>query len=147
MIPVLATLSRAQPSTPPGTKFPKIAICAVESGDSRGGSGSAVHFTMSDSPLTREIRRLVAEGKIENGGTLLRTLGFLADGEHETASTSLLVSNHMEAFAARKAHSWAKEVPHEIFLTDVLPHACLDETRENWRPGFRRRFAPMVAGT
>lgn len=49
------------------------------------------------------------------------------------------------AIAARSAHPWAGKVPEEIFLHDVLPYACLDETREDWRPSFRKRFAPIVA--
>ena len=55
-----------------------------------------------------------------------------------------LLSNVQLAYEARNRFAWAKSVPDSIFLNDVLPYASLNETRENWRADFYRRFAPYV---
>ena len=48
------------------------------------------------------------------------------------------------AYQARAATPWAAAVPNELFLRDVLPYASLDERRDDWRPDFVARFAPLV---
>ena len=55
-----------------------------------------------------------------------------------------LLENLGLALKAREEFSWAKELPEEVFLNDVLPYASLDETRENWRPDFYERSARIV---
>ncbi len=41
---------------------------------------------------------------------------------------------------------WHERVPKEIFLNDVLPYACLSETREAWGATLRDICAPLAAG-
>ena len=48
------------------------------------------------------------------------------------------------AYNARAATPWAKAVPEEVFLNDVLPYANTSEARDPWRADFRTRFAPSV---
>lgn len=55
-----------------------------------------------------------------------------------------LLSNVQLAYEARNRFAWAKSVPDSIFLNDVLPYASMNETRENWRSDFYKRFAPYV---
>ncbi|MDR0766756.1 MAG: transglutaminase-like domain-containing protein [Odoribacteraceae bacterium] len=62
-----------------------------------------------------------------------------------TRGADLLLNTRL-AYAARERHAWAGSVPDSIFLNDVLPYAILNETRENWREDFNRRFTPLVAG-
>lgn len=47
-----------------------------------------------------------------------------------------------EAFATAP---WAKDIPQEIFLNDVLPYACLNERRDPWRKKLREISAPLIA--
>ncbi len=41
---------------------------------------------------------------------------------------------------------WHDRVPRDIFLNDVLPYACLSETREAWGATLREKSAPLAAG-
>ncbi|KAG2485274.1 hypothetical protein HYH03_015949 [Edaphochlamys debaryana] len=50
------------------------------------------------------------------------------------------------AVQARNDNDFALEVPTEIYEEYVLPYASLDEAREDWRPLFYEKFAPLVAG-
>ena len=52
----------------------------------------------------------------------------------QSLEKAFLMENLSLALKARKQFKWAKAVPKEIFLNDVLPYASLDETRESWRP-------------
>jgi predicted esterase len=47
-----------------------------------------------------------------------------------------------EAFAKAP---WHDRVPKDIFLNDVLPYACISETREAWGATLREKSAPLVA--
>ncbi len=62
-----------------------------------------------------------------------------------TLPADLLAENLRLAFEARARFPWAKDVPNELFLNDVLPYAILDEKRESWRPMLLELTAPIVA--
>ena len=49
------------------------------------------------------------------------------------------------ALEARDATKFAKAVPWQIFLNDVLPHRALTEPRDDWRQMLREWNAPLVA--
>jgi len=59
-------------------------------------------------------------------------------------SKDFLVENVTLAYAAREASDWAKAIPEEIFLNDVLPYANLNEPRDSWRKDLHDRFAAEV---
>lgn len=59
---------------------------------------------------------------------------------------ALLLENLDYALRARAEFPWARDVPQDLFLNDVLPYASLDETRESWRPDFYQRARRIVAG-
>lgn len=61
-----------------------------------------------------------------------------------TLTKDYLVENIDLAYQAREATAWAKVIPEEIFLNDVLPYANLNETRDSWRKDLRDRFASEV---
>lgn len=60
-------------------------------------------------------------------------------------SADFLLGEVRLACAAMKAAPWRAQVPREIFLNDVLPYACVNETREAWRRQLRDISAPLVA--
>ena len=64
--------------------------------------------------------------------------------DRESLSAEFLTQNHDLALNARAEFPWAKNVPEEIFLNDVLPYAVFDETRESWRADFLNRARPLV---
>ncbi|MEQ8850169.1 MAG: transglutaminase domain-containing protein [Phycisphaerales bacterium] len=66
-----------------------------------------------------------------------RAARFLADHAPDRDSRIdlvLLNENLQLALRARAEFAWAREVPEDMFLNDVLPYASLDERREQWRP-------------
>jgi transglutaminase-like putative cysteine protease/predicted esterase len=92
--------------------------------------------------------RFVTEAAARHGEAGRRAAAFLA--EHRPARDAgidgeLLLENLELALAARERFPWAKELPEELFLNDVLPYAVLDETRERWRPRLLEVAAPLVA--
>jgi hypothetical protein len=76
-------------------------------------------------------------------------LAFLQQHQPEADAAGLseaVLSNGVRlALQARNATPWARAVPWEVFLNDVLPYAVLNEARENWRPLFHHAFMPLVA--
>lgn len=65
-------------------------------------------------------------------------------GDLQGLKKEFLVENLNLALKAREEFPWAKAVPEEVFLNDVLPYASLDETREGWRPEFYEKAGVMV---
>ena len=56
----------------------------------------------------------------------------------------ILSENVEYAYKARNQFVWAQAIPDSIFFNEVLPYACLNETRETWRKDFFERFSPYV---
>ncbi len=55
-----------------------------------------------------------------------------------------LLKNSALAYESFTAAPWAKQVPQEVFLNDVLPYASLNEARDDWRQRVRDIAAPIV---
>lgn len=64
--------------------------------------------------------------------------------DKDTLSAEFLGEHLDLAFRARAEFAWAKQVPEELFLNDVLPYAVFDETREAWRAGFLEKARSLV---
>ena len=64
--------------------------------------------------------------------------------DRKTLSAGYLTENLDLALKARATFPWAKDVPEEIFLNDVLPYAVFDEPRDPWRADFMAKAAPLV---
>lgn len=62
----------------------------------------------------------------------------------ESLSAKFLVANVKTAIEARMSNDWARKVPEEIFLNDVLPYASINERRDSWRKDFYGRFKELV---
>lgn len=55
-----------------------------------------------------------------------------------------LLDNIEYAFKAKKGAPWSKRIPEAMFYNDVLPYACVNERRDNWRKDFYDRFSAMA---
>jgi hypothetical protein len=64
--------------------------------------------------------------------------------DRENLTKDFLMTNLDLALKARDEFPWAKEIPDEVFLNDVLPYASLDETREDWRSFFYPKCKELV---
>jgi len=64
----------------------------------------------------------------------------------KSLSSAFLLDNVAQAYDAWAKAPWAKDLPVDIFLNDVLPYANIDEKREDWRKSLAEKCAPMIVG-
>ena len=57
---------------------------------------------------------------------------------------ALLRENLEYASIAREKYEWAKSLPEEVYLQDVLPYHVVDEVRDSWRKELYEMFSPAV---
>lgn len=57
---------------------------------------------------------------------------------------ALLSENVEYAQKAREKYEWAKALPEEVYLQDVLPYHVVDEVRDSWRKELYEIFSPAV---
>lgn len=70
----------------------------------------------------------------------------MPDRDLRSLDAEFLLEHSAYAHRALREAPWGAEIPREVFLDAVLPHASVDETRERWRPDLHARFAETVAG-
>jgi pimeloyl-ACP methyl ester carboxylesterase len=63
----------------------------------------------------------------------------------QTLSAGYLLDNIALADDAFENAPWHDQVPPDIFLNEILPYACVNETRDGWRPMLKKICAPLVA--
>ncbi len=68
----------------------------------------------------------------------------MPETDKATLGADFLMENLDLAMKARETFPWAKDVPEEIFLNDVLPYAVFDEPRDPWRADFFQKAGEMV---
>jgi len=73
-------------------------------------------------------------------------IAHMPESDAKQVKAELLLNNVAWAYKARESFPWAREVPEDVFLNDVLPYASLNEPREDWREDFFNRFSKHVKG-
>ncbi|HEY8748063.1 MAG TPA: transglutaminase-like domain-containing protein [Tepidisphaeraceae bacterium] len=86
----------------------------------------------------------IATAKPEYREALAFLLVNMPDRDLMKLTGDYVMKNVELAYEARSAHPWTASVPKEIFFDDVLPYANVNESREDWRTDFVKRFAPLV---
>lgn len=86
----------------------------------------------------------LAPAEQKNGIAFL--IAYMPPSDLTSLKADFLLENAHWAYKARTELPWAKDVPEEIFLNDVLPYASLNEHRDNWRKDFYQRFTQHTAG-
>ncbi|MES2660502.1 MAG: transglutaminase-like domain-containing protein [Verrucomicrobiota bacterium] len=90
----------------------------------------------------------ISAAKEKHGEFGGKAAGFLVENmpaeDRKVLDVGFLTENLDLALKARATFPWAKEVPEEIFLNDVLPYAVFDEPRDPWRAEFFEKAAPLV---
>lgn len=71
-------------------------------------------------------------------------IGNMPDKDRTEVPAAFLSENLDLALQARAEFPWARSVPEEIFLNDVLPYAVFDEPRDPWRPEFYEKARALV---
>ena len=125
------------------------------------GSGSPLAGGAPLTPSTPRSRRVVHSLSEPPVSGLFNATGWSAEAfealaflqQHQPASDAASLNEDVlrvgvwHALEARNATAWARAVPWDIFLNDVLPYAVLNEARDNWRPLFHHAFMPLVRHT
>ena len=68
----------------------------------------------------------------------------MPDSDLVSLNGDFLIENVRLAYEVREKTAWAKSIPKDIFLNDVLPYANVNETRDAWRRDFVEKFLPLV---
>jgi hypothetical protein len=101
-------------------------------------------------PCQAELDSFLFAAEARHGLAGKRAATFLIENmpqrDRETLSSAFLSENLDLAMAARAEFAWAKAVPEELFLNDVLPYAVFDEPRDPWRAELLGLARPIVAG-
>jgi hypothetical protein len=62
----------------------------------------------------------------------------------QALSAAFLLDNLSLAYQAMREAPWAKSIPTEVFLNDVLPYASVSEPRDDWRKRLYDISKPLV---
>lgn len=62
----------------------------------------------------------------------------------QSLSAEFLLEHCRLAYESRESDGWAKSVPEDIFLNNVLPYFNVNERRDAWRASLRERCLPIV---
>lgn len=109
----------------------------------------ACFFALAMMVAAAPVDDFIVAAKQKHGDTGEKAARFLVENmparDRDTLSMEFLVENLDMAMKARSGFSWAREVPEEIFLNDVLPYAVFDEPRDPWRAEFHEKAAVIVS--
>ena len=70
----------------------------------------------------------------------------MPNGDLRTLSSAFLLRSVALAYEAWQGAPWKGQIPKDVFLNDVLPYACLSETRDASTQLLREKALPLVAG-
>lgn len=105
-------------------------------------------FCSVSSLLAGTLDDFIADARSRHGEAGERAARFLVanmpEKDRNQLSKEFLLENLDLAFSARSEFPWARTVPEDIFLNDVLPYAVFDESRDPWRAEFLERARTIV---
>ena len=91
-----------------------------------------------------ELATLITETPDAQKRDMAFLLKNMPEFDREGMDLELLKENVTYANIARAKYSWAKAVPEDVYLHDVLPYHVVDEVRDAWRKELYEMFAPAV---
>ncbi len=87
---------------------------------------------------------MLTEAPPEHRPGLSYLIAYLPDRDLQSLSPADLATNVQLAYQARASVSWGEQLPDELFLDAVLPHASVTEPRDSMRAEFLERYLPIV---
>lgn len=99
---------------------------------------------IANSSRAAELEALMAEIPAEHHKEMAFLLKNMPNFDREEMDLNLLRENVEYAHLAREKYSWAKRLPEDVYLYDVLPYHVVDEVRDSWRKELYEMFAPAV---
>lgn len=94
-----------------------------------------------------ELTKVLSDLKPEYREGMAYLYAYMPKHDIDTLPVALIKENIEYAYKAYETYPWVKELPKDIFYNEVLPYACVDETRDSWRPMFIEKFGPMAAAS
>lgn len=129
LLPLLAGTGISQSANPASSRWWSE---AVESALSQAGTNR------------QELVRALERSPASQRGGLQFLLANMPERDLQSLSADFLLGNLGLAYQAFQAAPWAKRVPPEIFLNDVLPYASVTERRDDWRRRLYEFCQPLV---
>ena len=93
----------------------------------------------------KELKKALKQTPTTQREAMAFLIAYMPERDAKALTADFLLENVSYAFKAREEFPWAKEVPNDIFLNDVVAYVNLNENRENWRKDFYERFKKYVA--
>ncbi|ELP34097.1 transglutaminase domain-containing protein [Rhodopirellula baltica] len=93
-----------------------------------------------------ELERALADAPADQREGIEFLIANMPESDLQTLSADYLLENTRLAYQAGTDAPWAKEIPKDVFLNNVLPYASINERRDEWRADFRKRCLPMIEG-
>ena len=93
----------------------------------------------------KELKKALKQTPTTQREAMAFLIAYMPERDAKALTANFLLENVDYAFKAREEFPWAKEVPNDIFLNDVVAYVNLNENRENWRKDFYERFKKDVA--
>lgn len=107
-----------------------------------------VELTLSGSGTNRvELQGAVDKVREDRREGMAFLLEHMPEIDRGRLPGSLLLTHVDLAYEAMATAPWGRQVPKEIFLNDVLPYACVNEPRDDWRPRLREISLPLIEGS
>lgn len=93
----------------------------------------------------KELKKALKSVPKEQREGMAFLISYMPERDAKTLTADFLKEHVQYAYKAKEEFPWAKEVPNEIFLNDVVAYVNLNENRESWRKDFYERFKKYVA--
>ena len=99
---------------------------------------------IASSPRSEALESLMQECDRNHCRDMAYLLVNMPEGDRDTMSLELLKENVDYAVRVREQYEWAKALPEDVYLNDVLPYFVVDEVRDAWRKELYELFSPAV---
>ena len=120
-----------------------IGLMSLPAAAAPGSTGEAVKQSLERAGDHRsELQTALDNVPAEQKEAMEFLIAYLPPQDVNTISADRLLETVELATEAREQASW--DVPDDVFLNYVLPHASFDEKRDPWRAEFREKFADLV---
>lgn len=126
-----------------------VAARAAETSPAGGGDGAGLAALVADavgrSGANREqLQRALRDAPPAQREGIEFLIAYMPQRDLESLTAEFLLENTDLAYRAIAAAPWREQIPHEIFLNDILPYASINERRDRWRRDFREKCLPLV---
>ncbi len=121
-----------------------LCICAqpARADASADAVASALEDAKANSP---EIERALREVPSAQKSAMTWLVTHMPRRDLQNLSGAFLLENCDEAYKAWQSAPWHAAVSEQLFLDCILPYACINETRDEWRATLRQKCLPMIA--